>query len=117
MISEKTKRDFDALAMGELNPDIIITGLKEAPVLNREIMVGTSTKALGSSSALCAANLSSLGVKTAFCGKVGDDEDGAFVLRELERRGIDTGFCKIDSASSTGVTFALILTSIIIYSN
>jgi sugar/nucleoside kinase (ribokinase family) len=107
MISKRMKRDFDVLAMGELNPDIIITGLKEAPTLNREIRAEACKKVLGSSTALCAANLSSLGVRTAFCGKVGEDEEGAFVLRELEKRGIGTGFCKTDSASKTGVTFAL----------
>jgi sugar/nucleoside kinase (ribokinase family) len=98
---------FDVLAMGELNADFIITGLKEAPALNREIIARGFRKTLGSSTALCAANIARLGLKVGFCGKVGDDEDGRFVLRELQARGIDTGFCKTDLSSETGITLGL----------
>jgi sugar/nucleoside kinase (ribokinase family) len=100
-------KKFDVLAVGELNADLIMTGLKEAPVLNREITAEAFKKTLGSSTALCAANTAKLGLKTAFCGKIGDDEDGRYLTRELENRGIDTGFCKRDPAEATGVTLAL----------
>jgi sugar/nucleoside kinase (ribokinase family) len=98
---------FDILAIGELNADLIITGLKEAPVLNREIIAGGFKQTLGSSTALCGANLAKLGLKVAFCGKVGNDENGRYVIKELQKRGIDTGFCKIDPSEETGVTLAL----------
>ncbi|MDR3138312.1 MAG: sugar kinase [Treponema sp.] len=98
---------FDVLAMGELNADLIITGLKEAPALNREIIAGSFRKTLGSSTALCAANIAKLGLKVGFCGKVGSDEDGRFVLRELQARGVDTNFCKIDPSAETGITLGL----------
>ncbi|MDR2662455.1 MAG: carbohydrate kinase family protein [Treponema sp.] len=98
---------FDVLALGELNVDLIVTGLKEAPVLNREIIARGFRKTLGSSTALCGANLAKLGLKVGFCGKVGDDENGRYVIRELRNRGIDTGFCKTDPSEETGVTLAL----------
>jgi sugar/nucleoside kinase (ribokinase family) len=98
---------FDILALGELNVDLIITGLKEAPALNREITAGSFRKTLGSSTALCGANLAKLGLTVGFCGKTGDDENGRYVIRELQKRGIDTGFCKMDPSEETGVTLAL----------
>ncbi|MDR2607873.1 MAG: carbohydrate kinase family protein [Treponema sp.] len=98
---------FDVLAMGELNTDLIITGLKEAPSLNREIIAEGFKKTLGSSTALCAANLVKLGLTVAFCGKTGDDEDGRYVIRELENRGINTRYCTMAPSEETGVTLAL----------
>jgi sugar/nucleoside kinase (ribokinase family) len=98
---------FDVLAIGELNADMIFTGLKGAPVLNREIAAGDFQKTMGSSTALCAANLARLGFAVAFCGKVGGDEDGRFMLEELRKRNIDTGFCTVDPSAKTGVTLAL----------
>jgi sugar/nucleoside kinase (ribokinase family) len=101
------ERRFDVLAIGELNTDIVFTGLKSAPALNREIIAGGFNKTMGSSTALCAANISKLGLKTGFCGKVGDDEDGRYILNELRTRNINTDFCKIDPEVKTGITLAL----------
>jgi sugar/nucleoside kinase (ribokinase family) len=98
---------FDVLAIGELNADLIFTGLKHGPVLNREIIAENYQKTLGSSTALCACNIARIGLKVAFCGKVGNDEMGHYVLKELKNRNIDTGFCKIDSGVETGVTLSL----------
>jgi sugar/nucleoside kinase (ribokinase family) len=99
--------NFDVLAIGELNADLIFTGLKQAPELNREIAAEKYSRVLGSSTALCSANLAKLGLGVAFCTKVGDDENGHYVVDELKKRGIDTTHCKIDPASETGVTLAL----------
>jgi sugar/nucleoside kinase (ribokinase family) len=101
------ERCFDVLAIGELNADIVFTGLKSAPMLNREIIADGFNKTMGSSTALCAANISKLGLKTCFCGKVGDDEDGHYILNELRTRNINADFCKIDREVKTGITLAL----------
>jgi sugar/nucleoside kinase (ribokinase family) len=98
---------FDVLAIGELNVDLIFTGLSGAPVLNHEILARGFTKTMGSSTALCAANIARLGLSVAFCGKVGGDEHGAYMLEELQKRNIDTRFCKVDPTVETGITLAL----------
>ena len=98
---------FDVLAIGELNADLILTGLKQGPVLNQEIIADNYKKTLGSSTALCACNIAKLGFSVAFCGKIGNDEMGSFVLDELKKRNIDTGFCVIDSKVETGLTLVL----------
>jgi len=100
-------KKFDVLAIGELNADLIFTGLKQGPVLNQEIIADNYVKTLGSSTALCAGNLAKLGLRVAFCGKVGKDEMGSYVLEELKKRNIDTGFCVIDSKVETGLTLSL----------
>jgi sugar/nucleoside kinase (ribokinase family) len=48
-----------------------------------------------------------MGLKTAFCGNVGEDETGKFVLDELTRRNIDVRFCISAPNEATGVTLAL----------
>jgi sugar/nucleoside kinase (ribokinase family) len=101
------EKSFDVLAIGELNADLIFTGLKQGPVLNREIMAASYRKTLGSSTALCACNIAKLGLSVAFCGKTGKDETGAYVLEELKKRNINTNFCVCDPETDTGVTLAL----------
>jgi 2-dehydro-3-deoxygluconokinase len=46
-----------------------------------------------------------LGVPSAWIGRVGDDEFGALVLRELRAEQVDTGMVGVDPDRSTGVMF------------
>jgi sugar/nucleoside kinase (ribokinase family) len=105
--SRAVEKRFDVLAIGELNADFIFTGLKEGPVLNREILAEHYQKTLGSSTALCACNAAKLGLQVAFCGKTGKDGIGRYVLEELGKRGVDTGFCVSDAGVETGITMVL----------
>ena len=57
---------FDVLAVGELNVDVVLTGLKQPPVMGQEILAEQYTECMGSSTAICACAVSSLGAKTAF---------------------------------------------------
>lgn len=100
-------RNLDVVAVGELNPDLILDGLPGPPVLGREILASRSTFTLGSSTALCAANLAALGLKVGIVGKVGDDPFGDFVIRALGERRIDTSRVIRDGAVRTGVTVSL----------
>jgi len=63
--------------------------------------------AIGSSSAIFACGAARLGLRVAFCGKVGDDEFGRFMLRELAQRGIDTSSVVIDPHIPTGLSVIL----------
>ncbi len=93
--------------MGELNPDLILDGAEGLPVLGREILARRCTFTLGSSTALCAANLAALGLRVGIVGKVGKDLFGEFVLRSLGERGIDASRVIRDSTLRTGVTVSL----------
>ncbi len=95
------------LVIGELNVDLIVSGLPSLPVLGRELLCDDLQMALGSSSAICASCLVALGAAVDFWGKVGRDLYGEFVVSELERRGIGTNGIIRDSGIRTGVTVSL----------
>ena len=61
-------KDIDVIVVGELNVDLIFNQVKGFPEVGKEILSDQMTLALGSSSAICASNLSSLGLRVAFIG-------------------------------------------------
>jgi sugar/nucleoside kinase (ribokinase family) len=97
----------DVLVIGELNVDILLNKINGFPVIGQEILADEMTFTLGSSSAIFAANLSSLGVTTSFCGIIGTDLFGKFIIDELHNKKVDTGFVLEDSKHKTGVTMIL----------
>jgi sugar/nucleoside kinase (ribokinase family) len=94
------------LVAGELNVDLVLTGLPSLPVLGRELTCTDFAVALGSSSAITAARLAALGATVDFVGIVGEDSFGQVVLDQLRHFGVGTA--RIERvAISTGVTVAL----------
>lgn len=60
----------------------------------------------GGSSANTIAGLASFGVKTAFIGKVGSDEEGRILLEDFEKRGVETtGIIKGNGRSGVAMIF------------
>jgi sugar/nucleoside kinase (ribokinase family) len=98
---------LDVVAVGELNPDLILDGMAGPPRLGREILASRCTFTLGSSTALCCANLVALGLSVGIVGKVGADPFGEFVLRSLVERGIDASRVVRDASVRTGITASL----------
>jgi sugar/nucleoside kinase (ribokinase family) len=95
------------LVAGELNADLVMTGLPSLPVLGQEL-VGTGFQiAMGSSSAITAARLSALGAEVDFVGQVGGDDLGRFVMRELGSFGVQTNHIQVVPDANTDVTIAL----------
>ena len=99
--------DFDVIVVGELNADLILRGDVTPAFGQAEQLVEAATLALGSSSAIFACGAARLGLCVAFVGKVGDDEFGRFVLRELDRHGVNIENVAIDPAVSTGLSVIL----------
>lgn len=95
------------LVAGELNADLIMSGLPSLPVLGQELIGTRFQIALGSSSAITAARLAALGAQVDFVGQVGEDDLGRFVLRELGRFGVGTRLVQVRPDASTDVTIAL----------
>lgn len=95
------------LVIGELNVDLVVSGLPSLPVLGRELLCDDFQMALGSSSAICASWLAALGAAVDFWGKVGCDPYGDFMVSELERRGIGTDGIIRDPGIRTGMTVSL----------
>ena len=95
------------LVIGELNVDLIVSGLSSLPELGHELVCTDMSRALGSSSAIFSRALAGLGAQVGFMGMVGDDENGRFMLDQLREMGIDTSGVIVDPATQTGITISL----------
>ena len=95
------------LVIGELNVDLIGTGLQTFPVLGREVMAQEMVLTLGSSSAILACGLARLGVPVTFISKVGRDDFGKYCLQALESKKIKTLNVIRDGKLRTGLTVSL----------
>jgi sugar/nucleoside kinase (ribokinase family) len=98
---------WDLLVIGELNVDIIAAGLDRPPELGKEVLAPSFELRMGSSSAICAAAASKLGLRVGFVGKVGDDLFGRYVIQRLQDVGVDTGPVIVDPSVRTGATIAV----------
>ncbi|HEV8082978.1 MAG TPA: sugar kinase [Chitinophagaceae bacterium] len=95
------------LVVGELNIDIIADHINGFPVIGYEILADKMNITLGSSSAIFASNIATLGVHTSFCGVVGKDSFGEFILDELKNKNVDTSYISQSDKFKTGVTIVL----------
>lgn len=100
-------KEFDVIVIGELNVDLILNQIDSYPELGKEKLAKKMDLVLGSSSAIFASNLSSLGAKVSFIGKIGDDIFGDLVLESLHKKNVDTSFITIDKSLKTGATIIL----------
>ena len=101
------KKEFDVLVVGELNVDLILDEIERFPELGKEVLAHRMTLTLGSSSAIFASNISSLGARVAFLGKIGKDKFGEVVLESLQRSQVDVSMIKEDAEVGTGATVVL----------
>ena len=100
-------KEFDVIVVGELNVDLIMNELDRFPEIGKEILARQMILTLGSSAAIFASNISSLGAKVAFIGKIGKDKFGEVVLESLQNNDVDVSMIKIDDKCGTGATIIL----------
>jgi sugar/nucleoside kinase (ribokinase family) len=99
---------FDVTIAGEINLDLILYGLSQEMPVERELLASNFRFTLGSSSAIVAHNLASLGLKVGFITRVGPDELGKLALARLAESGVDLSQVQAGGGSSgTGVTVLL----------
>jgi len=99
---------FDVTIAGELNLDLIVYGLPEQLVPERELIADRMMLTLGSSSAIVAHNLSVLGSRVGFQSRVGDDSLGQISLERLRQGGVDVSRVRqVNSSTTTGLTVIL----------
>jgi sugar/nucleoside kinase (ribokinase family) len=98
---------YDVLVVGELNVDLILNQIHSFPEVGKEKLADNMLLTLGSSSAIFASNLSSLGVRVSFIGKTGNDVFGNFCKEQLELKGVDTSMLIVRDELKTGATIVL----------
>ena len=100
--------DFDVTVVGELNLDLILYGLPNELVPERELLADGLTLTLGSSSAIFAHNLATLGTRVGFISRIGNDPLGQIALDRLAAGGVDVSQVrKVSGPTSTGLTVIL----------
>jgi len=104
---DSTLKPFDVAIAGEINLDLILYGLPAQMPLERELLASNFRVTLGSSSAIVAHNLASLGSRVSFTTMVGHDEFGRIALERLGTSGVDTSRTIYSASSRTGVTLLL----------
>jgi sugar/nucleoside kinase (ribokinase family) len=98
---------FDVSVIGELNLDLILTGLPPELVLEREHLAQDLSITLGSSSAIFAHNLALLGNKVGFSSCVGGDPFGEICVKRLGESGADLSRVKKMQNKTTGLSVIL----------
>ena len=98
---------FDVLVVGELNVDIILDKIQGFPEIGKEILSKELNVTLGSSSAIFASNISSLGNKVAFIGKIGKDNFANIIKESLENKKVYTDFIIESKKYKTGLTIVM----------
>ncbi len=99
-------RPKPVLVVGDLNADLILTGLSGHPRYGREVLVRACSLTLGGSGAIFACGLSRLGRPVKFLGKIGADPTGDVLLRMMRERGVDVSGLRRDSKIGTGIAVA-----------
>jgi sugar/nucleoside kinase (ribokinase family) len=98
---------FDVSVIGELNLDLILYGLPNGLKLECELLATNLCITLGSSSAIFAHNLASLGSKVAISSSVGGDPLGQICIDRLKEMGVDVSRVRRMHDKITGLTVIL----------
>ncbi|MGD9498397.1 MAG: carbohydrate kinase family protein [Armatimonadota bacterium] len=101
------EREFDVLVVGDLNIDVILSGIPKLPDYGEEVLASGIAERLGGSAANFAVCCARLGLRVALVAKVGRDEFGDFLLDELQRWGVSTDYVRRHPDLATGVTVSL----------
>ncbi len=98
---------MDIVVVGDLNVDLVLTGLPALPAY-RELRVAKGMRfVLGGSSGIFACNAARLGVSVGFVAKVGEDEFGDFLRLRLEESGVDVSHVARSSDGRTGICISM----------
>ena len=95
------------LVIGDLNVDLVATGLAHMPELGREHLCSDLAVALGGSSANTACGLARLGHTVDMLACVGDDIFGRFLLQELRNARVGADRVAVHPLLRTGASLSL----------
>jgi sugar/nucleoside kinase (ribokinase family) len=99
---------FDVTLAGELNLDLILYGLPADLPAERELLASRMNLTLGSSTAIVAHNLASLGCRVGFISRIGDDALGQIAVERLAAGGVDVAKVRrVEGETKTGLTVIL----------
>jgi ribokinase len=97
---------LDVLAVGDVNPDLLVTG-DVTPRFGQTEQDVAARMTLGGSAAIFAAGAARLGLRTALAATIGDDDLGATTRAMLVARGVDDRLVHVDPDRPTGLSINL----------
>jgi sugar/nucleoside kinase (ribokinase family) len=100
-------RTFDVLGFGSNAVDHLIT-VPKIPGFASKVELLDHVQLAGGEAATTVSGLQRLGMRTAYAGSFGDDEEGSFGMHSLESAGVDISLSKRISGARTQVAFILI---------
>lgn len=98
----------DVLVVGDLNPDLLVTGDDLSPRWDQGESDAEMHLVLGGSGGICSAGLARLGLATALCATVGNDDLGAISRRMVADRGVVGDAIRVVDGARTGLSMHLI---------
>lgn len=102
------EKKFDIAVMGDVNPDLILTGKDIVPEFGQvEKWIDDAELTIGGSAGIFAVGAAKLGLKVTFIGKVGDDHFGHFMKDRMMAQGIDVSGLVIDPSVKMGLSISL----------
>ena len=99
-------KNLDVVVVGELNIDLVLWGVS-MPEYEKEFLAEDMRFSMGASSAITAHNLSAVGGRVGYIGKVGADTFGDFMIQQLDAGGVETSHILRDKNLKTGATIVL----------
>ncbi len=95
------------LAVGDVNIDLVFTGLDRIPSAEQETLAHGLELIVGGQTGTVARAMSRLGLAVSFVGRVGDDEYGRTAVHALRAAGVSVSGVVVDPALRTGTTVVL----------
>jgi sugar/nucleoside kinase (ribokinase family) len=96
------------LVVGDLNPDLLVSGDDLAPRWGQAEQDAEMRLVLGGSAGIAAAGMARIGLRTALCAAVGDDDFGIAARRMLGERGVADTALRVLPGSRTGLSIHLL---------
>src|SRR5262245_7387521 len=101
------RRDFDAVGFGLNAVDHLIV-VPEYPTFDTKVRFTEYERSAGGQTASAMVALQRLGLKTAYAGRFGSDDDGQFGLRAIELEGVNLDFAETIEGADNQVAFIII---------
>ncbi|MDW5595333.1 carbohydrate kinase family protein [Conexibacter stalactiti] len=103
-----TEARCDVLVVGDLNPDLLVSGDDLAPRWGQAERDAEMRLVLGGSAGIAAAGMARIGLATALCATIGDDDFGVAARRMLAERGVRDDELRVLPGRRTGLSVHLL---------
>jgi sugar/nucleoside kinase (ribokinase family) len=101
------KKEFDAVGFGLNAVDHLIV-VPEYPAFDTKVRFTEYEKSAGGEAASAMVALQRLGLRTAYAGRFGSDEDGRFGMRAIDYEGVNLEFAEMIDGAENQIAFIVI---------